>query len=209
MMETRERKGARWVSGGVLVVVVAGAVYAVPRLCWLAASTTYYLEVSAASLALFLIALAVAIVATWTRDRAWGVSALLWLVLGVKLAHATIYLPEIRYRTGQGPWGRAIGQWIPPGRPLYVFHSWPHDLAFAIGRPTRQLMAPAWLDSAPGRGPHYVLLQQSEWDAWPDVAPKLVKVRDFEDERGGHRVLARTEGSLVNEARRATHERDN
>ena len=62
------------------------------------------------------------------------------LAAAIKLAHWGYYAPEWNYRFSQGPWGRAIGQWLPRKWPIYTFNDWlPADLAFAIGRPIRQL----------------------------------------------------------------------
>ena len=104
---------------------------------------------------------------------------------------------------GQGPWGRAIGQWLlaqldaahvsrlagrpgpgnrPPGPPAPV---------------TRQHLAyPATTEA------RHVLLQESEFENWPDNAPRLIKVATFQDHHGETRVLARTEGDLVTPAGR-------
>ena len=45
----------------------------------------------------------------------------------------------------QGPWGRAVGQWVPPNWPLYVVHAWSDDLLFHTERPVRQIAAPPLL----------------------------------------------------------------
>ena len=107
-------------------------------------------------------------------------------------------MPEWNYRVGKGPWGRAIGQWVLPGRPVYTFHAWPSDLMFHVGRPIRQLPAPESLKHRIGTEPAWVLLQEAEFEHWPAKAPAIVKVREFENEWGtGTRVLARTEGRLA------------
>ena len=71
------------------------------------------------------------------------VVTLLVMAIGLKLAHWGYYAPEWNYRFSQGPWGRAIGQWVPRKWPVYTFDDWPLDLAFFIGRPVRQLRSPA------------------------------------------------------------------
>src|SRR5205823_7679403 len=110
-----------------------------------------------------------------------------------KVAHWGVYVPEWNYRCSQGPWGRAIGQWVPPRWPVFTMHEWREDLAFAIGRPVRPLPDPRSLEFQPKGRPHFVLLSRSEFDHWPDYAPRLLQVRTFQDERGDERVLARTE----------------
>ncbi|MBV8677885.1 MAG: hypothetical protein JO355_12055, partial [Planctomycetaceae bacterium] len=47
-----------------------------------------------------------------------------------------------------------------------------------------------------GTGPRFVLLLASEFEHWPKDAPALIPVARFQDERGGTRVLARTEGEF-------------
>ena len=79
--------------------------------------------------------------AGWSRSRSWP--------SGLKLAHWGYYAPEWNYRLSQGPWGRAIGQWLPRKWPLYTVHDWPPDLAFFIGRPVRQLPSPRFLELRP------------------------------------------------------------
>ena len=122
---------------------------------------------------------------------------LVLVAVGVKVAHGAIYMPELNYRTGKGPWGRAVGQYVPPMYPIYTFHNVSPALAFATEHPVRRLRAEIYLKVVPSDGPKFVLLTLSEFEHWPEEAPKLVKVRDFQDEYGGTRVLARTEGRLV------------
>jgi hypothetical protein len=123
-----------------------------------------------------------------------GLVTLVILSIGLKLAHWGYYAPEWNYRLSQGPWGRAIGQWVPRKWPVYTFHDWPPDLAFYIGRPVRQLRSPRHLDYLPGPECRFVLLQTSEFENWPEHAPHLTAVTRLQDESGEERVLARTPG---------------
>lgn len=123
--------------------------------------------------------------------------ALMLLAISLKIVHWGYHVPEFNYRHGQGPWGRAIGQWLLPNWTLYVFLDWPPDLAFAIGCPVRKLRSPEHLAyEAPSEGKH-VLLLDSEFEHWPAHAPRIFKVAEFQDQDGGKRILARTEGRLV------------
>ena len=125
-----------------------------------------------------------------------GLVTLMVLGIGLKLAHWGYYVPEWNYRRSQGPWGRAIGQWIPRKWSLYTLHDWPDDLSFFIGRPVRQLRSPRFLNYLPGSESRYVLLQTQEFENWPDHAPPISLVARFHDQSGEERVLARTAGLL-------------
>jgi hypothetical protein len=125
-----------------------------------------------------------------------GLVTLMVLGLGLKLAHWGYYVPEWNYRRSQGPWGRAIGQWIPRKWSLYTLHDWPDDLSFFIGRPVRQLRSPRFLNYLPGSESRYVLLQNQEFENWPDHAPPISLVARFHDQSGEERILARTAGLL-------------
>jgi hypothetical protein len=127
------------------------------------------------------------------------VVTLVFLAIGLKLAHWGYYAPEWNYRFSQGPWGRAIGQWIPRKWAVYTFGAvpkddWPPDLAFFIGRPVRQLRSPRFLNYVPGRECHFVLLRAADFAHWPDHAPPLSLVARFLDRSGDERILARTPG---------------
>ncbi len=74
------------------------------------------------------------------------------VAIALKLAHWGYYVPEMNYRTSAGPWGRAIGQWVPEKHPVYTLHAWPADLAYAINRPVRQLAGPQLSSSSRARG---------------------------------------------------------
>jgi hypothetical protein len=131
-------------------------------------------------------------------DTRRAVAAMMILAASLKLVHWGYYVPEWNYRHGQGPWGRAIGQWLLPGWTIHTFFDWPEDLAFAIGRPIRRLATPRHLtyEVKAGQSEH-VLLLESEFEHWPEDAPRLIKVASFLDASGQRRVLARTHGVLA------------
>lgn len=168
------------------------AAVAVPALSYLAVTVAYYRELAVVLSILALASLAFAVVGAWEVRRAWVIGAFLVVVVSLKAAHAGIYAVEWSYRLGQGPWGRAIGQWVPPRSRVYTFHAWPEHLAYATGRTVRQLVSPRWLEFVNEPSPHYVMLLASEFEHWPNDAPAIEKLRVFLDERGGERVLART-----------------
>jgi hypothetical protein len=156
----------------------------------------YYRGLGIAVLLLSAGFLSLAWTAVAVRETRFGVAALALLAVCLKLAHWGYYVPEWNYRHGQGPWGRAIGQWLLPNWTLYTFHDWPADLAFAIGRPVRKLSSPWHLAyENPGEA-RYVLLQDSEFQNWPKNAPEVFKVAEFLDRFGNRRILARTRGVL-------------
>ena len=131
----------------------------------------------------------------------WALGAMVAVSVALKLAHWGYYVPESNYRTGAGPWGRAIGQWVPEKHPIHVLHAWPADLAFATNRPFRQLPAPHNIDFQPTKGSKFILLQDSEYAEylnWSKGWPKLIKVAEFEDEMGlSKRILTRTDEPLI------------
>ncbi len=133
-------------------------------------------------------------------DPRWALGAIVAVSVAIKLAHWGYYVPEWNYRAGAGPWGRAIGQWVPEKHPVYVLHPWPADLAFAIGRPVRQLPSPQHIDFQPGEGSKFVLLQEAEYAEylhWSDGWPRLIKVAQLQDEDGIPRILTRTDKPLI------------
>jgi hypothetical protein len=121
---------------------------------------------------------------------------LFMMAFGLKLLHWGYYVPEWNYRNSQGPWARAIAQWIPKRWTLYTFHDWPADLAFFTKRAVRQLPGPHHLEYQAGPASKYVLLLPSELEYWPDSAPRISVVAKFEDQWAGERILARTAGVL-------------
>jgi hypothetical protein len=131
-----------------------------------------------------------------TRNARRAIATVALMAIGLKLVHWCYYVPEWNYRNGQGPWGRAIGQWIPRKWPVYTFHDWPTDLAFAIERPVRQMRSPRFLNYLPGGESRFVLLLNSEFDNWPEHAPPISLVTRFQDPWGSERILARTAGLL-------------
>ena len=87
--------------------------------------------------------------------------ALVIVAVALKLAHWGVFEPEWDYRVSQGPWGRAIGQWMPRRATLYFVNTsaynatiarrdrWPADLAFAVGRRVREIPAAESLNHEP------------------------------------------------------------
>ena len=157
----------------------------------------YYRPVGIAVVLLSLPAFVLGWLSVETGNTRRAMVALVILTVCVKLVHWGYYVPEWNYRHGQGPWGRAIGQWLLPNWTLHTFHEWPEDLALATGRPVRQLRTPQHLAYPVTTEARHVLLQESEFNNWPANAPHLIKVATFQDHQGEVRVLARTEGTLV------------
>ncbi|MFM1801234.1 MAG: hypothetical protein RJA81_586 [Planctomycetota bacterium] len=129
--------------------------------------------------------------------------ALLVMLVSIKTAHVSIYVPEWNYRRSQGPWGRAVGQWVPGGWPIYTLHGWQTDFAFATGHNFRQITAPRFLpdmDQSPNGRPNFILLHPADYERWPKFAPPIQKVAEFQDNsgRGTARILARTGPEQVN-----------
>ncbi len=156
----------------------------------------YYRNLGIAMSLLVLVVIALGWSALGIGNPRRGLITLVFLAIGLKLAHWGYYIPEWNYRHSQGPWGRAIGQWIPRKWSLYTFHDWPEDLAFFIGRRVRQLPSPRFLNYLPGSESRYVLLQTSEYENWPDHAPPISLVARFHDQSGEERILARTAGLI-------------
>ena len=93
---------------------------------------------------------------------------LLVLACLLKLGHWGIYVPEHNYRMGQGPWGRAIGQWVPPGWKIFTLHSWPADLMLQARHPVQQIPHPFVMEYLPDQDvPKFLLLHKAEFDHWP------------------------------------------
>jgi hypothetical protein len=130
------------------------------------------------------------------RDCRRGVLTLMVVAAGLKLAHWGYYVPEWNYRYSQGPWARAIAQWVPRRWTLYTFHEWPPDLAFFTKRRVRQLRSPHYLEYETGETSKYVLLLPSEYEHWPESAPPVSLVARFQDQSAEERILARTSGFL-------------
>ncbi|WZO97642.1 hypothetical protein EP7_004684 [Isosphaeraceae bacterium EP7] len=128
----------------------------------------------------------------WKNAPLRSLAGMMLMALAMKLSYAGFVIPEWNYRAGQGPWGRAIDQWVPARSPIYVTHGWGADLAFATGHPFRQLADASLLARQPGARPLFTLLHPEEFKHWPKDAPPLMEVHTFMDELGYPRVLART-----------------
>jgi hypothetical protein len=157
---------------------------------------SYYRPVGIAVLCLSVPAMITGWLALERSNTRRALVALGLLTVALKVVHWGYYVPEWNYRYGQGPWGRAIGQWLLPNWPLYTFHEWNPDLTYAIGRPVRKLRTPQHLAYPETDEARHVLLLQSEFEHWPESAPRLSKVMTFHDEAGNLRILARTDGVL-------------
>lgn len=161
---------------------------------YVALAVSYYRPVAIAVASVGVAAGASALIAARRGAPRAGLVAVAAVAVGLKLTHAGFFVPETNYRFGQGPWGRAIGQWVPRDFPIYTTHTWAADLAFSTGKQVRQLSHARLLEFQPGPDPKFVLLHPAEFEHWPADAPTLQLVRRFEDEFGGARVLARTAG---------------
>ena len=76
------------------------------------------------------------------RKAGVALATLVLIAIGLKFAYWGYYVPEWNYRYSQGPWARAIAQWVPRKWTLYTIHEWPPDLAFFTKRSVRQLYSP-------------------------------------------------------------------
>ena len=190
----------RWLHASSLTVALGWSAGVLIWCGYLAAAVGYYRGTAVVLICLAIATAIVAASASCLGDR-WGtLAALILVAISLKLTHWGYYVPEWNYRHSQGPWGRAIGQWVPPRTNLYVLDAWPPDLVFAIGKPVRQLVSPMLLPDRPGPNPKFILLTKQEYANWQEGWPKLVVVAEFQDELEGipgrkdGRVLARTEG---------------
>lgn len=173
-----------------IVGLIRGTLLTVEQAYYRATSVLLLLVGAAAVLAV--------LAALWGGMARTSLAALVLTAVGFKIAHAGIYAPEWNYRASQGPWGRAIGQWVPEAWPIYIINEWPHDLGFAIAHPMRRIPAPESLADQPGDPlPKFVLLHPSDFEQWPADAPKIQKVFEFYDQFSHRvvRVLARTPGA--------------
>jgi hypothetical protein len=146
-----------------------------------------------------LMVLAVAALAWWsleTFDTRRALLTLIVVAVALKIVHWGYYVPEWNYRHSQGPWARAISQWVPRKWTLYTVHNWPPDLAFFMKRPVRQIAGPHHLPYQPGPESKFLLLLPSELDNWPASAPPISVVVKLLDKWGGERIVARTAGPL-------------
>jgi hypothetical protein len=187
-----DRRARLVLLAGTFAICLCAGLVGIPYASYLAAALPYFrVELVLVAAGLTLLA-AFASVGAWEGRTRWALGCLLGLAFLIKLTHAQIYGPEWNYRLGQGPWGRAVGQWIPPREPLYTIHPWPAEFAFATGHSVRTLVSPQWLDFVKTAGTHYVLLSQSEFDHWPKSAPAIAKIRSFHDNFGSAYILAQT-----------------
>lgn len=187
----------RWlaVASGLLVgaVVVAG----IPMAIYVSMAIPYYRAVSLVWAGLLALTALVCVKGLVRGETRRVFVSLVLLAVGLKLAHTSIYVPEWNYRRGQGPWGRAVGQWVPAKWPIYTLHGWSTDFAYATGHNFRQLTHPRFLPdpakTETGR-PSFILLHPADFERWPKTAPPIVKVFEFYDQSGRsvRRVLART-----------------
>jgi hypothetical protein len=189
-------RARRMLLGMALAVALCWAVIVAPAGGYLAAAVSYYRPMAILLIVLALTTALVAAASARTRAARGSLAAVVAVAVGLKLFHWGVYVPEWNYRFSQGPWGRAVGQWVPPNWPIYTIHTWPADLAFATGHPVRQLPNEKSLVFEPTIRPLFVLLHSAEFDHWPESAPALIKVRVFQDQYGGQRVLARTPGEI-------------
>jgi hypothetical protein len=146
-----------------------------------------------------LLALVVTGIASWSlvaRDTRLSLIAVVLVAVGLKLVYWGYYAPEWNYRYSQGPWARAIAQWMPRTWTLYTIHEWPADLAFFTKRPVRQLRSPEHLKYQKGVYSKYILLLPSEFEHWPSSAFPILFVARFQDESCRERILARSPGIL-------------
>jgi len=187
----------RWFLALALAIVLAWTALVSVSGSYLAVAVSYYRPIAIVLVSLALAIASIAVAAAWRGRATWALAMVAAVAICLKVAHWGVYVPEWNYRFSKGPWGRAIGQWVPPRWPIYTVLTWPPDLAFATGHPIRQLSHPRLLASKSQARPLFVLLEASEFEHWPSTAPQIFKVREFQDEYGGSRVLARTAGNLA------------
>ena len=187
----------RLAPGIALAMALLWAAFMVPGGTYLGMAVGYYRGIAIALVLLALVALVAAVVAASRGEARWALGAVAAVAIGLKVAHTGIYVPEWNYRLSQGPWGRAIGQWVPPRWPIYTLHTWPAALALATGHSILQLPDERVLPTLPGPRPQFVLLLPEELAFWHKSAPPLLKVRTLQDQMGRERVLARTEGEFA------------
>ena len=156
----------------------------------------YYRLLGIGMIVLILVVATLCWLALAMRRSRLAVATLLLIAIGLKFVYWGYYVPEWNYRYSQGPWARAIAQWIPRKWTLYTLHDWPPDLAFFTKRTVRQLRSAHYLEYQPGLACKFVLLLPSEFENWPSSAPPITLVARFQDQSAGERILARTPGRL-------------
>jgi hypothetical protein len=100
---------------------------------YIASAVSYYRPVAIVLVVLAILTALIGLVAILKGDARRSLLALAVVAIGLKIAHYGYHVPEWNYRFSQGPWGRAIGQWVVPHWPIYCLNAWPADLAFATG----------------------------------------------------------------------------
>ncbi|MFM7593761.1 MAG: hypothetical protein ACKO85_18395, partial [Isosphaeraceae bacterium] len=192
----------RWLSGTSGLLVVAASAVIIPFGVYLSIAIPYYRWTSLACLVLAIVSAGFYFYGNYTGKSRQVIMSIVLLAICIKTAHTAIYVPEWNYRRGQGPWGRAIGQWVPAGWPIYTLHGWPTDLAFATGHNFRQITAPRFLpgqDRSPDGRPVFILLHPADFERWPKSAAPIRKVFEFQDQSGfSSKILARTGGEKLN-----------
>ncbi len=187
-------------SGGLLLVATTALL--IPAGIYLSMAIPYYRWSSLACVVLSIASIALYFAGNYAGKSRQVILSLVVLAVCLKMAHTAIYVPEWNYRRGQGPWGRAIGQWVPADWPIYTLHGWPTDLAFATGHNFRQITAPRFLpgqDRSPDGRPVFILLHPADFERWPKTAAPIRKVFEFHDQSGfSSKILARTGGEKLN-----------
>ncbi len=164
---------------------------------YLAFTVAYYRTLAIVVIGLAAVAAMLAASVARRDDPRRAALALVVIAVALKLAHWGYFTPEWNYRRGQGPWGRAIGRWVPPRWPIYVFHEWPADLALATDHPVRRVADAKLLEYQSKQSIKFMLLLADEFAHWPtEGAPSIIEVARLQDEHGDERVVARTAGSF-------------
>ena len=185
----------KWVIAVGTALAVGWMVLAFVAGGYLAAAVSYYRVLAVLLMIASVPVAALGMTSVAKRNVRGSILTLALLAVFLKIGHSGYYVHEWNYRRSQGPWGRALAQWVPPNWPIYTIHAWNTDLCFATGRPVRQLVTAHHLEYQPGEA-KFVLLLRSEFENWPATAQPLQKVADFQDEHGDTRVIARTAGPL-------------
>jgi hypothetical protein len=170
---------------------------AIPLLAYVSVTIPYYRGIATVAIVIVIAAAIVYASGLASRDMRRVAIGFMMACLVAKIAHTSIVVPEWNYRRGQGPWGRAVGQWVPEGWPIYTLHGWPADFAFATGHNFRQITHPRFLPDAakaPDERPSFILLHPADFEHWPKTAPPITKMFEFHDHSGQRvsKVLART-----------------
>ena len=117
---------------------------------FLASAVPYYRGMAIALIGLSLLIGLVCLVSLFRGDVRRGLLVLTAVAVCLKIAHWGYYVPEWNYRHGQGPWGRAIGQWVVPDWPIYTVHAWPRCARLCHRAPVPPV-APPQEPRLPGR----------------------------------------------------------